>query len=66
LVIFFIKVNWNAVQYLKETIWLLIKKQFPDAIINVYCAYPSQKVLELNNIKDSFLIRGRADNTSGN
>ncbi|MDI6050512.1 glycosyltransferase [Flavobacterium sp. XS2P24] len=54
--------NWNAVQYLKETIWPLIKKQVPEAVLNVYGAYPSQKVIQLNNVKDSFLIMGRASN----
>ncbi|WP_426092820.1 glycosyltransferase [Flavobacterium sp. DSR3-2] len=52
--------NWNAVKYLKETIWPLIKKQLPEAVLNVYGAYPSQKVLQLHNKKDGFLIRGRA------
>ncbi len=52
--------NWNAVQYLKETIWPLIKKQVPEAILNVYGAYPSQKVVQLHNSKDGFLIMGRA------
>jgi glycosyltransferase involved in cell wall biosynthesis len=56
--------NWNAVQYLKETIWPLIKKQLPEAILNVYGAYPSQKVLQLNNVKEGFLIRGRAENAN--
>ncbi|NDP26486.1 MAG: glycosyltransferase family 4 protein [Flavobacterium sp.] len=54
--------NWNAVQYLKETIWPLIKKQLPEAVLNVYGAYPSQKVLQLNSIKEGFLIKGRANN----
>lgn len=53
--------NFNAVQYLKETIWPLLKKQFPEAILNIYGAYPSQKVLQLNNVKEGFLIKGRAD-----
>ncbi len=53
--------NWNAVQYLKETIWPLIKKEMPEAILNVYGAYPSQKVLQLNNVKEGFLIKGRAN-----
>ena len=56
--------NWNAVQYLKETIWPLIKKQMPDAVLNVYGAYPSQKVLQLNNVKEGFLIQGRAENAN--
>ncbi|MEN9909239.1 MAG: hypothetical protein RLZZ540_2388 [Bacteroidota bacterium] len=54
--------NWNAVQYLKETIWPLIKKQLPETVLNIYGAYPSQKVLQLNNVKEGFLIRGRAEN----
>ncbi len=52
--------NWNAVQYLKDTIWPLIKKCLPEAVLNVYGAYPSQKVLQLHNKKDGFLIMGRA------
>lgn len=54
--------NWNAVQYLKETIWPLIKMQLPHAILNIYGAYPSGKVLQLSNDKDGFLIKGRAAN----
>jgi glycosyltransferase involved in cell wall biosynthesis len=54
--------NWNAVQYLKETIWPLIKMQIPQAVVNVYGAYPSQKVVQLNNVKEGFIIKGRAAN----
>ncbi|MFV5693452.1 glycosyltransferase [Flavobacterium sp. LT1R49] len=53
--------NWNAVQYLKETIWPLIRKQLPEAVLHVYGAYPSQKVLQLHNVKEGFLIMGRAN-----
>lgn len=52
--------NWNTVQYLKETIWPLLKKQFPEAVLEVYGAYPSQKVLQLNQPKNGFFIMGRA------
>ncbi|MBG6188024.1 glycosyltransferase [Flavobacterium sp. CAN_S2] len=52
--------NWNAVQYLKDTIWPLIKKSLPEAVLNVYGAYPSQKVMQLHNKKEGFLIMGRA------
>ncbi len=52
--------NWNAVQYLRETIWPLIKKQIPTAVFTIYGAYPSQKVLQLHNAKEGFLIQGRA------
>ena len=52
--------NWNAVQYLKETIWPLIKMRLPETVLNIYGAYPSQKVLQLHNKKEGFLILGRA------
>ena len=53
--------NWNAVQYLKETIWPLIRKQMPEAVLEIYGAYPSQKVLQLQQPKQGFHIMGRAD-----
>ncbi|MFA9192293.1 glycosyltransferase [Flavobacterium sp. FZUC8N2.13] len=59
---FYHEPNWNAVQYLKETIWPLIKKQLPEAVLNVYGAYHSQKVLQLHNTKEGFLVHGRAEN----
>ncbi len=53
--------NWNAVQYLKETIWPLIRKQLPEAVLQIYGAYPSQKVLQLHQPKHGFYIMGRAN-----
>ncbi|UFH36940.1 glycosyltransferase family 4 protein [Flavobacterium acetivorans] len=61
---FYHEPNWNAVQYLKEAIWPLIIKQLPEAVLNIYGAYPSQKVLQLNNVKEGFLIQGRADDAN--
>lgn len=52
--------NWNAVQYLKETIWPLVRKKLPKANLNIYGAYPSQKVLQLHNPKEGFFVKGRA------
>lgn len=52
--------NWNTVQYLKETIWPIIRQQFPEAVLEVYGAYPSQKVLQLHQSKNGFFIKGRA------
>ena len=54
--------NWNAVQYLKEAIWPLIRKELPEASMQIYGAYPSQKVLQLHNPKERFLVLGRAKN----
>ncbi|WP_037314000.1 glycosyltransferase [Salegentibacter sp. Hel_I_6] len=54
--------NWNAVLYLKEEIWPLIKQELPEAKLNIYGAYPSQKVWNLHNEKEGFLVKGRAEN----
>ena len=56
--------NWNAVQYLKESIWPLIQKQLPDAAMLIYGAYPSQKVLQLHKPEQRFYILGRAENAA--
>ncbi|KAF2507963.1 glycosyltransferase family 4 protein [Flavobacterium zhairuonense] len=56
--------NWNTVQYLKEAIWPSIKKNFPEAVLEVYGAYPSQKVLQLHQPKNGFFIKGRAEDAN--
>lgn len=53
--------NWNTVQYLKTTIWPLLSRQLPKVNLNIYGAYPSQKVLQLHNPKERFFVHGRAD-----
>jgi glycosyltransferase involved in cell wall biosynthesis len=53
--------NWNAVQYLKETIWPLIRKHMPETVLQIYGAYPSQKVLQLHKPVEGFYIMGRAE-----
>jgi len=57
--------NWNAVQYLKELMWPLIRIQMPEAVLQIYGAYPSQKVLQLHQPKKGFYIMGRADDAQG-
>ncbi|WP_286761856.1 glycosyltransferase [Salegentibacter sp. UBA1130] len=54
--------NWNAVLYLKEEIWPLIKQQLPASKLEIYGAYPSQKIWNLHNEKEGFLVKGRAEN----
>ncbi|MDZ7757010.1 glycosyltransferase family 4 protein [Rhodohalobacter sp.] len=53
--------NWNAVLWLKEEIWPLIHQKLPNAKLNIYGAYPSQKVYQLQNPKEGFLVHGRAE-----
>jgi len=52
--------NYNAVLYLKETIWPLIRKQLPKAELHVYGAYASQKINQLHNEKEGFWVKGFA------
>lgn len=54
--------NWNAVLYLKETIWNLIKKQLPKAEMHIYGSYVTEKAMQLHDEKNGFLVKGRADN----
>ncbi|MBQ0724053.1 MAG: glycosyltransferase [Cycloclasticus sp.] len=53
--------NWDCVQYLKQTIWPLIRQQLPSAELFVYGAYPPAKAMQLNKPADGFYIKGRAD-----
>ena len=50
--------NYDAVLHLKQTIWPLIRTQLPKAELHIYGAYESQKVSQLNNTRDGFLIKG--------
>lgn len=52
--------NLDAVRYLKSTIWPLIKKKVPKAKLNIYGAYCSEKVFQLTNKEDRFIVHGRA------
>ncbi len=52
--------NWQSVLYLKRTIWPLIRKQLPHAKLLIYGSYPSQKVTDLHNSKEGFIVKGRA------
>lgn len=53
--------NWNAVLWMKEEIWPMIRKQLPEAKLYLYGSYPSKKVFQLSNPDDGFLIKGRAN-----
>ena len=52
--------NWHTVQVLKTSIWPVLRKKLPGAILHIYGAYASQKVLQLNNVKENFQVHGRA------
>ena len=56
--------NYNSVLYLKETIWPLIRKQLPKAEMHIYGSYASQKVNQLHNKREGFLIKGFAQDAN--
>lgn len=53
--------NWNTLQVLKTKIWPTLSSMLPQAKLHIYGAYTSQKVLQLNNNRERFLIHGRAE-----
>nr|WP_233244063.1 glycosyltransferase family 4 protein [Tamlana fucoidanivorans] len=52
--------NYNAVLYLKETLWPLIRKRLPQAELHVYGAYVQQKAKQHHHEKSGFIIKGFA------
>jgi glycosyltransferase involved in cell wall biosynthesis len=53
--------NWDAVLWLKQEIWPLIRAQLPHALLNIYGAYPPPKATALHNPQQGFLVKGWAE-----
>jgi len=56
--------NWDAVVYLKNTLWPLIRAKLPEAELHIYGSYPTDQAKQLHNSKDGFLVLGWADDVS--
>lgn len=56
--------NWQAVLWLKQQIWPLIRRQMPQAELHIYGAYPPPKATQLHQMKDGFLIKGWAEDAA--
>jgi glycosyltransferase involved in cell wall biosynthesis len=56
------KPNWNSVLYLKEIIWPLIRNKLPNTRINIYGAYSPDKVKQLHDENEGFIIKGWVKN----
>ena len=54
--------NADIVKQLKTIIWPLIRKQLPDANLNIYGSYISQQYMEMHDEKTGFMVNGRAKN----
>ena len=53
--------NWDTVKRLKTEIWPVLRKRLPDVQLYIYGAYTTQKVTQLHNSKEGFLVLGRAE-----
>ncbi len=53
--------NVDSVLQLKD-LWPEIKKQLPNAELHIYGAYAPQQILQLNNKKEGFIIKGWTEN----
>ncbi|ALL07526.1 glycosyltransferase [Pedobacter sp. PACM 27299] len=53
--------NWHTLQTLKTAIWPLLRKKLPGIALHIYGAYSNQKVMQLHNEKEKFLVNGRAE-----
>ncbi len=56
--------NYDALLYLKQTLWPKIKEKLPEAELHNYGAYGSQKVQQLHKEKEGFMIMGRAEDAN--
>lgn len=53
--------NWHTLQVLKTKVWPMLRQKIPAASLHIYGAYATQKVMQLHNEKERFLIHGRAE-----
>lgn len=53
--------NWHTLQVLKTKVWPVLRQKIPAASLHIYGAYATQKVMQLHNEKERFLIHGRAE-----
>jgi glycosyltransferase involved in cell wall biosynthesis len=56
--------NWDAVLWLKQQIWPLIRKQMPRAELHIYGAYPPPKATDLHAPKEGFHVLGWAKDSN--
>jgi hypothetical protein len=56
--------NYDAVCYLKDTIWPLISRKLPEAELHIYGAYAGERAKRLNDPKNRFFIRGYTEDAN--
>ena len=53
--------NWDAVLFLKQTIWPLIHNKLPQTEMHIYGSYPPPKAIQLHKPEQGFYIKGWAE-----
>lgn len=53
--------NYQTVVLLKKY-WNKLRKRLPETELHIYGAYPPQKVLQLNNENERFIVKGKEEN----
>ena len=53
--------NWDAVLWMKNTVWPLIRQQLPDAQLHIYGAYTPPKATALHNPAQGFHVLNWAE-----
>ena len=54
--------NADAIEFLKNDIWPIIRKALPEAELHIYGAYQSPKVDQLHNKRQGFCLMGSTSN----
>lgn len=54
--------NVDSVKWLKAEVWPRIRSRLPEAQLYVWGSYPPQHIMQLNDSKSGFLVKGRLDN----
>lgn len=53
--------NWHTLQVLKSEIWPRLRPLVPGVKLHIYGAYAGQKVMQLHNERENFIVHGRAE-----
>jgi hypothetical protein len=56
--------NRDLVMYLKKEVWPILRKKLPKAEMHVYGSYAKEQNLQLNQPKERFYVKGRAESAA--
>jgi glycosyltransferase involved in cell wall biosynthesis len=56
--------NWDAVLWLRESLWPKIREQLPEAQLHIYGAYPPPKATAFHQPKIGFHVKGWAEDAA--